>query len=385
MKVSQIHDLVNTAISETSGKLPLLKEDLSNVVDVGTEIFNGDNVDNYVHKLVDRIGYTTFNNRIYQGSAPSILMNSWEYGSVMQKVDTELPTAEENDSWNLKDQTDYSPNIFYQPKVTAKFFNSKVTFDIPLSFTAMQVKESFNNANELNGFISMLQNSVVNAMTLNLDNLIMRTLNNMTANVINANQPNTSVNLLSLYNTAKGTSLKAKDALSDKEFIRFANYTINTFKDRISKFSTLFNVGGKQRFTPSTSQHLILLSDFENSSKVYLESDTQHQDLVTVNGFESVPYWQGSGQNYNFEDISKIDVQIKDGDSSKEIVQTGIIGLLFDTNATGVNCSNQRVTTNFNPKAEFYTNFTKYDASYYNDLNENYVVFYIADSATSSK
>ena len=385
MKVSQIHDLVNTAISETSGKLPLLKEDLSNVVDVGTEIFNGDNVDNYVHKLVDRIGYTTFNNRIYQGSAPSILMNSWEYGSVMQKVDTELPTAEENDSWNLKDQTDYSPNIFYQPKVTAKFFNSKVTFDIPLSFTELQVKESFNNANELNGFISMLQNSVVNAMTLNLDNLIMRTLNNMTANVINANQPNTSVNLLSLYNNAKDTSLKAKDALSDKEFIRFANYTINTFKDRISKFSTLFNVGGKQRFTPSTSQHLILLSDFENSSKVYLESDTQHQDLVTVNGFESVPYWQGSGQNYNFEDISKIDVQIKDGDSSKEIVQTGIIGLLFDTNATGVNCSNQRVTTNFNPKAEFYTNFTKYDASYYNDLNENYVVFYIADSATSNK
>lgn len=385
MKVSQIHDLVNTVISETSGKLPLLKEDLSNVVDVGTEIFNGDNVDNYVHKLVDRIGYTTFNNRIYQGSAPSILMNSWEYGSVMQKVDTELPTAEKNDSWNLQDQTDYSPNIFYQPKVTAKFFNSKVTFDIPLSFTELQVKESFNNANELNGFISMLQNSVVNAMTLNLDNLIMRTLNNMTANVINANQPNTSVNLLSLYNNAKGTSLKAKDALSDKEFIRFANYTINTFKDRISKFSTLFNVGGKQRFTPSTSQHLILLSDFENSSKVYLESDTQHQDLVTVNGFESVPYWQGSGQYYNFEDISKIDVQIKDGDSSKEIVQTGIIGLLFDTNATGVYCSNQRVTTNFNPKAEFYTNFTKYDASYYNDLNENYVVFYIADSATSSK
>lgn len=385
MKVSQIHDLVNTAISETSGKLPLLKEDLSNVVDVGTEIFNGDNVDNYVHKLVDRIGYTTFNNRIYQGSAPSILMNSWEYGSVMQKVDTELPTAEENDSWNLQDKTDYSPNIFYQPKVTAKFFNSKVTFDIPLSFTELQVKESFNNANELNGFISMLQNSVVNAMTLNLDNLIMRTLNNMTANVINANQPNTSVNLLTLYNNAKGTSLKAKDALSDKEFIRFANYTINTFKDRISKFSTLFNVGGKQRFTPSTSQHLILLSDFENSSKVYLESDTQHQDLVTVNGFESVPYWQGSGQNYNFEDISKIDVQIKDGDTSKEIVQTGIIGLLFDTNATGVNCSNQRVTTNFNPKAEFYTNFTKYDASYYNDLNENYVVFYIADSATSNK
>lgn len=384
MKVTQIHDLVNTTLKETDGSIALLKEDLSNVVDVGKEIFDGNQIDNYVHKLVDRIGKTVFNNRIYQGSAPSILMSNWEYGSVLEKIDTELPTAEENDSWNLQDQTDYSPNIFYQPKVTAKFFNSKVTFDIPLSFTQVQVKESFNSATELNGFLSMLQNSVINAMTLNLDNLIMRTINNMTATVINAKGANTSINLLQRYNSETGKTLKASDAIKDKEFIRYANYTINTYKNRIAKFSTLFNVGGKQRFTPETEQHLILLSDFANASKVYLESETQNQALVTVDNYETVPYWQGSGTNYTFDDISSIDVVVKTGsDTNAEVKQSGILGLLFDTRATGVSCSNQRVTTNFNPKAEFYTNFTKYDASYYNDLNENYIVFYIADTNTA--
>lgn len=383
MKVTQIKDLVNNSLKETIGTSALLNEDLSNVVDTGKEIFSQDDntIDNFVHKLVDRVGLTVFNNRIYQGSAPSILASSWEFGSVLEKVDAEPQDAEENDSWNLQDGKSYDPNIFYQPKVTAKFFNSKITFDIPLSFTQMQVKSAFNSASELNGFMSMLMNTVTNSMTVNLDNLIMRTINNMTAQTINSAKGLTVVNLLDGYNKQSGQSLTSAKALQDKDFIRYANLVVNTYKDRISKISTLFNQGGKKRFTPSTNQHLVLLSDFASASKVYLESDTIHNDNVQLTGYETVPYWQGSGTDYGFDSISSIDVSIKTGDSTtKEVKASGILGLLFDTNATMVSCSNQRVTTNFNPKAEFYTNFTKYDASYLNDLNENFVVFMIKDA-----
>lgn len=382
MKVTQIKDLVNNSLKETIGSSALLNEDLSNVVDTGKEIFSQDDntIDNFVHKLVDRVGLTVFNNRIYQGSAPSILASSWEFGSVLEKVDAEPQDAEENDSWNLQDGKSYDPNIFYQPKVTAKFFNSKITFDIPLSFTQMQVKSAFNSASELNGFMSMLMNTVTNSMTVNLDNLIMRTINNMTAQTINSAKGLTVVNLLDGYNKQSGQSLTSAKALQDKDFIRYANLVVNTYKDRISKISTLFNQGGKKRFTPATNQHLVLLSDFASASKVYLESDTIHNDNVQLTGFETVPYWQGSGTDYGFDSISSIDVSIKDGSATKEVKASGILGLLFDTNATMVSCSNQRVTTNFNPKAEFYTNFTKYDASYLNDLNENFVVFMIKDA-----
>lgn len=379
MKVTQVQDLVNSAIKQTNGSSILLKEDLSNVVDVGSEIFGAESVDSFVKKLVDRVGHTVFNSRVYQGSIPSVLMSSWEFGSVMEKVETEIPQATENESWNLQDGHEYSQDTFYQPKVSAKFYNSRVTFDIPLSFTERQVHSAFNSATELNSFITMLTTSVQNAMTVNLDNLISRTVNNMTAFVLNHKNPNQAVNLLALYNAQAGQSLTTQKALTTPEFIKFANQQIMLTQGRFSKLSTLFNVGGKQKFTPASEQHLILLDDFATSSKVYLESETYNENLVKLANFETVPYWQGSGTSYAFTDTSAIDVSITVDRTPKEIKQTGIIGLLFDTAALGVSCMNQRVTSTYNARAEFYTNFTKFDAGFYNDLNENYVVFYIAD------
>ena len=381
MKVTQIKDLVNSSLKELNGSSVLLKEDLSNVVDVGTEIFDTDNVDNFVKKLIDRVGSTVFNTRIYQGSAPSVLMTSWEFGSVLEKVDSELPDVEENESWSLENGKDYSPNIFYQPKVSAKFFNSKVTFDIPISFTRMQVKSAFNSASELNGFLSMIMNSVQNAMTVHIDGLIMKTINNMTATILNGKKGLQVVNLLDGYNANSTVKLTAQNALQNADFIKYANLIINTYRDRISKLSTLFNQGGKSKFTPLANQHLVVLSDLASASKVYLESETYHDDNVKINNYDTVPYWQGSGTTYSFDDVSSIDVAIKDGKSTKEIKASGILGVLFDTNAVGVTCQNQRVTTNYNPRAEFYTNFTKFDAGYYNDLNENFIVFTVKNLA----
>lgn len=379
MKVTQIKDLVNNSLKEVNGSSQLLKEDLSNVVDIGKELLNNDDVDNFVKKLVDRVGKTVFNDRVYQGSAPSVLMDAWEYGSVVEKIDSDLPKVEENDSWKLEDGKSYDQDIFYQPKVSAKFFNSKVTFDIPMSFTKMQVESAFSSASELNSFISMLMVKTQNAMTVNLDGLIMKTINNFTANVINAKKGMQVVNLLDLYNKTAQTKATVDNALTSPDFIKFANLTINTYRDRLTKMSTLFNEAGLNKFTPVDNQHLVILSDLASASKVYLESDTYNQDNVKINNYDTVPYWQGSGTTYNFKDTSKIDIAIKDGAQTKEIIQTGILGVLFDSSALGVSCQNPRTTTAVNARAEFYTNFNKYDAMYYNDLNENFVVFMIAE------
>ena len=380
MKVTQIKDLVNSSLKEVNGSSVLLKEDLSNVVDIGRELLNNDDIDNFVKKLVDRVGKTVFNDRVYQGSAPSVLMDAWEYGSVVEKIDSDLPKVEENDSWKLEDGKSYDQDIFYQPKVSAKFFNSKVTFDIPMSFTKTQVESAFSSASELNSFISMLMVKTQNAMTVNLDGLIMKTINNFTANVINAKKGMQVVNLLDLYNKTAQTKVTVDNALTSPDFIKFANLTINTYRDRLTKMSTLFNEAGLNKFTPVDNQHLVILSDLASASKVYLESDTYNQDNVKINNYDTVPYWQGSGTTYGFKDTSKIDIAIKDGAQTKEIVQTGILGVLFDTSALGVSCQNPRTTTAVNARAEFYTNFNKYDAMYYNDLNENFVVFMIADT-----
>ena len=380
MQVTQIHSLLNTVTSEVLGKQGLVKEDLTNLVDVGTEIINADKVDNFVNKLVHHIGKVQFNNEKYTGKAKNVLMDSWEFGAILQKIDAELPEAFENDTWNLVNGESYDPNIFYQPKVSSQFFDSKVTFEIPISFAEKQVKGSFSNAEQMNGFLSMLTNRVDTSFTIKLDELIMRTINNYIGSVIHAKDTNTSVNLLKLYNTVSGKSLTVDKCLTDSDFLRYANFTINTYIGRISRISTLFNIGKRERFTNVEDVNLILLNDFVNSSDVFLQADVRHNEFTGLKGVDTVPYWQGSGKSYDFSDISKIDVKINNGGTvGANVTQSGIIGVLFDRKALGVTNLDKRVTTNYNPKAEFYTNFYKADSGYFNDFNQNFIVFYVAD------
>ena len=379
MKVTQIHELLNTVTSEVLGTENIVKEDLTNLVDVGTEIINADKVDNFVNKLVHHIGKVQFNNETYAGKAKNVLMDSWEFGAILQKIDAELPVAYENDSWKLVNGDSYDPNIFYQPKVSSLFFDSKVTFEIPISFAENQVKGSFSNAEQMNGFLSMLLNRVDTSFTIKLDELIMRTINNYIGAVVNAKDTNNSVNLLALYNTQRGKTLTVDKCLSDADFLRFANFMINTYIGRINRISTLFNIGKRERFTNVEDTNLILLDDFVNSSDVYLQADVRHNEFTGLKEVDTVPYWQGSGKTYAFSDISKIDVKINKGDTKgADVSQSGILGVLFDKKALGVTNLDKRVTTNFNPKAEFYTNFYKADSGYFNDFNQNFIVFYVA-------
>ena len=387
MEVKQIYQLVNTITNEVLGS-SIVKEDLSNVVDVGNSIFNANKVDNYVKSLVNHIGRVIFVDRAYNGSVPSVLMDSWEFGSVLEKISCDLPTATENESWDLQNGQTYNPNVFYKPSVSVKFYNSKTTFEIPLSFTEMQVKESFSNAEQLNGFLTMLYNSVEKSITIKIDSLIMRTINNMIGETLHNDMPNgyygnfstiKAVNLLKLYNDSHSTPISASNCLDNPDFIRYATYIMSVYGERITKISSLFNIGGKDRFTPKDVLKCVMLADFKKASEVFLKSDLYNEQYATLPESDTVPYWQGSGNKYGFNDITKIHINLG-SDKDVEIETSGIIGVMFDRDCLGVSNLNRRVTTNYNPKAEFYTNFYKFDAGFFNDLNENFVVFFVKDA-----
>lgn len=387
MQVQQIYQLMNDTTKEVLGESAVVNEDLSNVVDIGTEIADTHNIDNYVRSLIDHIGKVIFVNRPYSGNVPSVLMDGWEYGSILEKVTVDtLPNATENESWELENGTSYDPNIFYKPDVSAQFFNKRSTFEIAMSFTRMQVKESFSNAEQLNGFVSMIYNAIDKSMTVKTDSLIMRTINNMIGETLHSDFPEgnfsgtgvKAVNLLYLYNQQFGTNLTKDKALTTPEFIRFASYKMGLYQNRLRSLSTLFNVGKKDRFTSPDLLHVVLLADFAKACPAYLQSDTYHDEFVALPKAEIVPCWQGSGTDYSFESVSSINVKTS---GNNTISTDGILGVMFDRDALGVCNYNRRVTSTFNPKAEFYNNWFKMDAGYFNSLNENFVVFYMADNA----
>lgn len=391
MEVKQIYTLINSVSDEVLGKTDIVAEDLTGVVDLGTEVFNKGAVDNYVKSLVNHIGKVIFVNRPYAGKIPSVLMDAWEFGSVLEKISADVPQATENDTWTLTDGTAYNQDVFHKPVISAKFFNSKVTFEVPVSITERQVKESFSSAAQLNGFLSMIYSAVEKSMTIKTDALIMRTINNMvgetlfadaaaftgTGKAVNYGSASTvrCVNLLCLYNKAKGTTLTTDKCLTDGDFIRFASYQMGLYADRLQSISTLFNVGGKERFTPKDSLHTVLLSDFAKGAQAYLYADTYNKEQVLLPNAETVASWQGTGKDYGFEHTSAINITT----SGKHAISiSGVLGVMFDRDALGVCNLDKRVTTNYNAKAEFFNNYYKFDAGYFNDTNENFVVFFVA-------
>lgn len=396
MEVNQIYKLINSVSGEVLGRSDIVSENLTGIVDLGKEVFNQSAVDDYVKSLVNHIGKVIFVNRPYVGKVPSVLMDAWEFGSVLEKISADVPQADVNDTWTLENGRSYDQDVFHKPTVTAKFFNSKVTFEVPVSITERQVKESFSNAAQLNGFISMIYASVEKSMTIKADALIMRTINNMIAETVladakafgateegdmtgaNLSTASTArcVNLLKLYNdkTGASTPLTAAQAITDPDFIRFASYVMGTYADRLQSISTVFNVGGMERFTPKDMLHVVLLSDFAKAAQTYLYSDTFNRGDVLLPQAETVPFWQGSGKNYDFDSTGRINVKESGG---KDVEISGVLGVMFDRDALGVCNLDRRVTTNYNAKAEFFNNYYKFDAGYFNDTNENFVVFFI--------
>ena len=384
MEIKQVYEIVNDSIQETLGNESLLTEDLANIVDVGTSIFNASAFDAFVRSLVNHIGRVIFVNRPYRGSAPSVLMDAWEYGSVVEKISSELPTAVENESWELTDGASYDPNVFHQPRAEAKFFNKMTTFEVDRSITERQVKQSFSSATQLNAFVSMLFNEVEKALTVANDNLIMRTINNMIVEtmynaysggaITGAGTPK-AINLLARYNTQYSESLTAAAAVVDPDFIRYAAYQMALTVDRLTRMSSLFNIGGKARFTPKDMQHIVMLSEFRAAADVFLQSRTFHDEYTKLVNAETVPFWQGSGTDYAFSSTGTINAASASGHSQ---TVTGVLGCIWDRDALGVMNFNSRVTTQYNAKAEFTNYFYKRDARYFNDMNENFVVFFVA-------
>lgn len=384
MKVEQLYPLINSISDEVLGESNVLNEDLSNIVDIGDSILGAIGVDNYVKKLCDRIGKVIFVSRVYRGSVVSILRDKWTFGSILEKIDCEMPDAiQVNDTWDLQDNASYDPFVFRGAKISAKFFNEKCTFEIDISIAKRQVEESFTSANELNTFVEMIYTAVENAMTVKIDALIMRVVNTMIAETmydefqITSSFSNSTgvkaINLLKLYNTRYSQSLTQADCCSDPEFIKFAGYIIGVTMSRMNKMTTLYNIDGKARFTPDDELGLILHADFWNGAKTFLYSDTFHDDFVKLPNAEIIPYWQGSGTTYAFSDTSKIMITTP---SSHTMTITGVIGLAFDRRGIAVCNENRDFESIYNPRGQFFNSFFKWDCHALIDTGENAVVFF---------
>ena len=380
MEVKQIAGIVNEMAKEFLGQEAIVNENLDGIVDFGDQIKNIRDLGAYIESLVNHIGKVIVVNRQWSGDTLGILRDSWEWGSILEKITIQLPEATENESWELVDGTSYDPNVFTSTKATAKFFNSKTTFEIPMSFTRMQLMQSFSNAGQYQSFVSAIETAIKKQLAISYQNLAMRLINAMAAetyqNAIGGSNTTSAsaVNLLKIYNDTHETQLTAENCRFNADFLRNCSRIIKQTSSYLTRPSVLFNIENTDKFTPENLQHLVMLTEFTALTRYNMEADTRHNDLVKLPYYREIPFWQGSGETFGWDDVSKVHVTV----GGQEITIEHLVGVLFDHDAVAITNFDRRTTSDWNAKAEFTNAWHKSDCGYLADKAENFVIFYIA-------
>lgn len=394
MVVKQIAEFTNDILPEILGESNVINEDLEGIVDAGTAIMSSaTNKENFMHKMTDRIARFEISNRLFNVEFPSLFRENYEWGSAREVVDIDLYDAIETQSWQLVDSQSYDDNVFYGADADVKFYNSKTTFTIAVSRTDEQLRTAFLNANEYISFINGLEIAVRNSITIRKNALSRRVINSLMGDTIHddyqsgsgysAASGSKAINLLYLYNNgpnAGGTALTVPACFTDVDFLKFAAKTIANISAYMKAPSTAFNVGGRVKNTPEEYMHTIFLQDFKSHLEFYLDSNTFHEEYVSLKNMgtvEATPFWQAvgaGGDAYSFDEISKINIKTASGNT---VALDGIVATIYDHYACGITQENPRTRAHYVSSAEFTNEWYKEDCSYFENLNEQCVVFFV--------
>ena len=397
MTYKLIGEALNEVYKELIGESDLIKEDLSNIVEVGKTITDninyGENVENYTKKLIDKVGRIIFRQNKLELSHLPIFRDSWEFGSIAEKVRVEAPQTSEDKTFDLSNYTGEDVFKLSIPKTSAKFFNNSTTFQLKISLPKVQVKSAWNSAREMSQFISLIENSIKQKLAVDLLSLEYRTQANLIAEKFKSGNSNCLINLLEEYIYETGdTSVNSEKFLTNEKALRFANKKIKMMRNLITKPSILYADGGYVNVTAPDEQVLTILTDFDASLATYLYSVNRHNDFVKLENYTVVPYWQSGGTSDDYETRSKIKVipasegATPSGEDTRMVIEEdNILAILQDYRASAVTCQHSDVESINVPDARMINYWYFEDANYVNDTDENVIVFYLSDYSRLGK
>ena len=389
--VSQIYQLVNDAVSDFLGTTAVRAKDTSSFVDLGrtlAQIHSAtnpyDGYDSFYGALAARIAKTEIMVRLYEGSGRGVIADYIDFGAFVQRVYTDIPDAVENPVWSLSNGqnpptiTPHSPyDVDTVVNISAMIFGKRGTWSIEILKPYKQIKEAFLSESAMLAFIDAIDLSIANSLAMEkeaLENLAVAT------SIANCLQNGKATNLLAAYNTGAATPLTVANCLKSLDFLAFANKTIDNFRGYIKKPSRKYNTAGYVTFTPTDKAKLEVLTDFASASKFYLESNTYHDELVNMKGYNEVPYWMSSGTSgaFDFAEASKIIIQ-NDGVDEDPVTGTGIIAFLRDEEQVKAYFGEVESWSLPNPRDRSTIHGEQAETGYAVDPHLNAWVFYIAD------
>lgn len=387
LTAKQIFEIVNEVASQAMGLKSTAVVDNSGLVALGNTVLgSSDTKNNFINALTDRIGRTIVSFRAYHSHFPDFERDSIEWGNILQKLKIGMPNVEEDQSYNLADGTSVDMYKINKAKVNQLLFSTETPWQTHITVHLDELEKAFVDYSAMGAFISGMFGEVQNRIELAMENLTIDCVNNYMAEMIKrkVERPSRVINLVTEYNTAMGltaeNALKPQDALNTPLFLEYVVRRINTISSTMEYMTsgmyndTAFAGGDTQndiysRHTPKSEQRMMLYIDLVNSLKTNVNSKAFNMKEVAIDlPFKTVPFWQS---------IKTPDgINVKPASGGTAILQSSIMGILFDREAMGIfKKKYSSLTSPINAAGKYYNVFYHMIEMYYNDLTENAVVF----------
>lgn len=347
---------------------------------------------------------TIFSVRPYTRKFKGLNVSNQRYGNHVRKLSTIDKPFEDDDRLKLVDGQSIDQYKVNKPKVLQTNFYGANQYQKSVTIYKDQLDSAFSSPDEFASFISMVMQNASDMIEQAHEETARATISNLISAIYYtefdgnktaavANGGKRSLNLLKMYNTLNGTSLKVSDVYKSEYFegfVKFVFSTINTIADLMTDRNTLFSSQLADytviRHTPKDRMKFYLSTDMINKINSEVYSSIFNPDFLRTVDFETVNYWQSA---LNPSDIKTKPVWLnRDGTihTSIEVVEiSNVIGVLFDEEAAGYTTINEwSQPSPFNARGGYYNQFWHFTDRYWNDFTENAVIFYIEEDNIAS-
>lgn len=368
MTTTQIYELVNQITAEALGTNEIATVDAQGLVSLGSTVLSSTtNTEAFLNTMIQRIARTIISYRGYTNKLRDMVLSDFDFGAIVQKLKTDMPMAEESSEYELVDGQSIDQYKVAKPKTHQKLFVTRSPYNFHVTTPLNLLKEAFLSEQAMGSYLSSVYGEVRNKIELSLENLGRTCLNNFAAEVAGGAR---EIKLVTLYNTetALEVPLTAETTMYDPAFLRFAVATINQYSNYFTDMSDLYNDGTTTRHTPKEMQRLKVLSDFERKLETVVQYDAFHKELVSLNAYVEMNFWQSSK--------SRSKIMVTRSSDGTETTVENVVAMLYDRDALGTyKQEEETLTTPVNAAGKYYNTFWHAKQLWFNDLSENYLLF----------
>lgn len=373
MKHVDVVELTQKAVAQTMGSeyMEQLGDwsalDSYKLVDVGKAVLDAGTVDVFSKKLIGLLGKLVVDAKKYEGAViKSIFVDSFDWGSFVERVYFSPQDLIEDDMWNLIDGKVYeNDHKFFGPKVEAKIFEEAKSINTPCSFGDEQLRTAFTSWDEMGKFLSGLRTNISNTIELAL-----QAYSHMLVScgiAVSVKSTGTAIHLITDAIAAgileEGATYET--ARHSEEFQIYAMKRIKTIRDNLKVYSSVYNDGSIPTFTNDDDNKMILLSQVVNDMKFNARRQAYNMDEIGIGDFEATPMWQAVDVNdveaFGWGVASAIglsaDASNKLGIGTGAVNVLNVAGIIFDHRAMGLCPYRRKVTSSYTASADFWNEF----------------------------